>query len=230
MGVGVVKSLSKTIGDELYNEMCDIGNLYLIGGSLRDFKDCKSFDYSRDIDIVVDVRNNENWKKFVNKRGKQKNKFGGYKITLDNAKIDIWSIDKTWAYMNKKVKCERTEYASKLNKTVFLNIDAIYYDVTKKKFHDYAYKKAIRSNVLDIVLADNPEIDLNIARTIALKIHYKLDYSAQLEEFIRKHALNDIAYCKKIYKIINKRYKGTSGGMTEKQVCDELTSIFSRKK
>ncbi|WP_049962411.1 hypothetical protein [Oribacterium sp. FC2011] len=224
MGFGVVKSLSKVIGDELYDELCDIGNLYLIGGSLRDFKRHKNFDFSRDIDVVIDVRNEKKWENFIAENGHQQNKFGGYKIRLSKTKIDIWQIDKTWAYVNKKIACDKSCYVSNLKKTVFFNIDAILYDITQKRFYDYVYKKAIEHNLLDIVLEDNPEIDLNISRAIVLKNQYSLRYSDSLIKFIKKHGRNDEEYYKKIYNIIKKRYNGEI--IKKEQVQLEIQSIF----
>ena len=42
-----------------------------------------------------------------------------------------------------------------LPKTVFLNMDAIIYDMKNDKWYDTEYKKAMETKVLDIILEEN---------------------------------------------------------------------------
>ena len=66
---------------ELFKKLEQYGNLYLIGGVLREFKDHGCIQELRDIDIVVDTLEKENCKVMLNEYEPQINTFGGYKIS-----------------------------------------------------------------------------------------------------------------------------------------------------
>lgn len=168
----------------LFRHFEKYGNLYLIGGVLREYKDSGSFQNLRDIDLVLNVHDEDSCKKELQKYSPKRNRFGGYKIDCGGLILDLWFIEDTWAYREHVVECSADEYNMNLAKTVFLNLDSIVYDWKNETWQDETYRKAMESRVLDTVLEKNPEIPLNILRSLILKQRYQMEYSEKLKNII----------------------------------------------
>lgn len=192
---------------ELFNMLEKAGSLYLIGGVLREFKDNGDILDLRDIDIVIDVEDDECWENILSKFHTNKNRFGGYKLYCSGLIVDIWPLDETWAYKNNIVKCSPEKYAECLADTVFLNIDAIVYDMKNNIWYDRKYQEAMRSRVLDVVLECNPEVPLNVIRAIMLKKRYDMTYSKRLKCIIKKEMNARENFLDMLMNIQVKRYK-----------------------
>lgn len=65
-----------------------------------------------------------------------------------------------------------------------MNIDSIIYDWSEEKWYDAIYQKAMESKILDVVLAENPQLHLNIIRTFVLKNRYHMQLSDKLKQII----------------------------------------------
>ena len=91
--------------------------------------------------------------------------------------------------------------------TVFYNLDSLIYDVKNDVWYDYLYKKAKESNILDIVLEENPHVDLNILRGMIFQNRYHMKYSERLKKLIYERYRNEKEYEKILYTIELKRYK-----------------------
>lgn len=178
----------------LFHDLQKAGDIYLIGGVLREYRDKKTIEELRDVDIIVDVKYPPVWNKIINERQKYKlliNRFDGYKICCKNLLIDTWSLDQTWAYRTKSFQCKSSEYVNNLSKTVFLNIDGIIYDWKRDHWDDIVYMQAMENKMLDIVLSPNPQPELNIVRAFVLQNRYNMFFSESLKEYIKD------LYCKK---------------------------------
>lgn len=192
---------------ELFSMLEKAGSLYLIGGVLREFKDNGDILDLRDIDIVIDVEDDECWENILSKFHTNKNRFGGYKLYCSGLIVDIWPLDETWAYKNNIVKCSPEKYAECLTDTVFLNIDAIVYDMKKDLWYDKGYQEAIKSRILDVVLECNPEVPLNIVRAIVLKRRYNMEFSQRLKSIIRAEKASSDNFIGLLMDIQRKRYR-----------------------
>ncbi|WML44337.1 hypothetical protein [Neobacillus sp. PS3-40] len=159
-------------------------NLLLFGGCIREYYDNKFTIIPRDFDIVLsDLEHDLDFlfQKF-NCIYKQ-NKFGGYKVKLDDLQFDIWEIQNTWAFKEKKVHFQKL---LDLNKTVFLNIDGVFYDLNRGLLFDDGFSNAISTREIDIVLTANPYPELNLARAFRYKYKYNLQFSHQLQYYFDK--------------------------------------------
>lgn len=172
------------LANELFSQLLQAGDIYLIGGALREYCDRADLSYLRDIDIIVDVRNEKRWQQTLKSFPLRQNRFGGYKLCDSGVQIDAWEIGHTWAFREGIIKASHTDYAKLLPETVFLNIDAIVYDWTRERWYDQHYHKAMEDKVLDIVLQKNPQTMLNIVRAFVFQERYQMALSAQLEEVI----------------------------------------------
>ena len=69
------------------------------------------------------------------------------------------------------------------------------------------YEKTKENNVLDIVLEENPYIDLNILRGMILQSTYDMKYSSKIKNIVRDRYQQENNYEKLLYDIEIKRYK-----------------------
>lgn len=168
----------------LFDELVAAGDIYLLGGVLREYLDHHAICELRDIDIVVGVKNRHRWEKTLNTYSVKRNRFGGNKLHCDGLLVDVWAVEKTWAYRENIVKCEPEHYVDRLAETVFLNIDGIIYDWQRDTWDDAEYRDAMRTKVLDVVLPENPQLCLNIFRTFLLQNRYQMQLSERLKAII----------------------------------------------
>ncbi|RXE60467.1 hypothetical protein [Acetivibrio mesophilus] len=177
----IMKYYPKT--DKLLSAISNSGETLLIGGALREFKDNELNKIPRDFDIVVDT-DDCILESILLPYSPQKNRFGGYKVDCNGLIIDVWCLKNTWAFKENIIKCKPEEYSSRLQDTVFLNIDAIVYNLSRDIWYDDKYEEAMRTRILDIVLRENPQLALNIVRTILLKQKYSMQLSQKLRGVI----------------------------------------------
>lgn len=188
---------------ELYKALHQAGDLYLIGGVLREYKDKGDIQELRDIDIIIDVTSEEAWCEILHKYSPVKNSFGGYKMLCRDFVIDVWILKETWAYREGVISCTESERAEYLQETVFLNLDAIIYDIKRDIWYDQIYREAMRSKNIDIVLLKNPQLYLNIIRAFVLKKRYNMSFSERLTGIIKRekelnnNLVNDLLHIQK---------------------------------
>lgn len=214
-----------SITDQLFVELYNIGNLYLIGGVLREFLETGNVKNVRDIDIVISTRLIDKFNEICAKYHAEKNSFSGYKINCDGVTIDVWNIENTWAYRKNIIRCSEEDYLENLPYTVFYNLDSLIYDVKNNVWYDDLYKKAKESNVLDIVLEENPYVDLNILRGMIFQNRYHMEYSERLKKLIRERFRNEKEYAKILYSIELKRYEKEI--LSLKDIEEQLDQILS---
>ena len=171
---------------EIFKKIELAGNIILIGGVLREFLDHNKIQNLRDIDIIVDVKNETQWTSVIENYSLRTNRFGGHKILCQDLLVDVWRIEKTWAFRENIISCSPNDYIRLLPDTVFLNLDSIVYDWTSEEWHHEKYLEGMRSGVIDVVLEKNPYLLLNITRAFVLKERYKMSFSPRLSHLIRK--------------------------------------------
>ena len=65
---------------EIFKKIELAGNIILIGGVLREFLDHNKIQNLRDIDIIVDVKNETQWTSVIDNYSLRTIRFGGHKI------------------------------------------------------------------------------------------------------------------------------------------------------
>jgi hypothetical protein len=176
---------NKSTFQSLFKKITKHGDVLLFGGAIRDILADKT---PRDYDFVVTFRSSF-LEEILASFEFRKNRFGGYKLVLDGIKIDIWSIDDTWAFRNKLISSS----PENLTKTVFLNIDSIAVNLCRGNVYAKRYREAIEKNLLDIVLEKNPFPELCVLRALIFKCTNNINISKNLREFIVKwkHGVNE---------------------------------------
>lgn len=173
---------------ELFSQLLQAGDLYLIGGILREFCDNGALVSLRDIDIIVDVKNQAVWQNAIAGYALRSNRFGGHKLYCSDLLVDAWAIDQTWAFREGIINANRNDYIKLLPETVFLNIDAIIYDWTRDYWQNQYYLKAMKDRMLDVILPENPQIALNLVRAFVLQERYHMALSSRLQEIVCSQA------------------------------------------
>lgn len=129
------------------------GDIYIFGGILRDLAMLGSRGFSSDVDIVVIGQINELFH-FLKKYDARLNKFGGFRLHVDNWPVDIWQAEETWAVKNNIIEYQGI---SSLLGTTILNWDSILMNWrTDKILYKENYFEDICSGTMDIVLFENP--------------------------------------------------------------------------
>lgn len=190
---------------DFYHKMLDVGDVYIMGGTARELKNKKSIKTLKDIDFCIYIKDQIEFERIINDYIYRCNAYDGYKILNSEILLDIWDIKNTWGFKNGLVKVNNDDYFEKLVDTVFLNIDALVYDVSNDRWNDHIYNSAIKNKKLDIVLKDNPFVELNILRAIILKKQYGMQYSDELKNLIL-HYSDQPNFLNLLMQIQTKRY------------------------
>lgn len=189
----------------LYEMLIQAGDVYVMGGLLREYKDKDKIVELRDADFTIDIKNRKVWDELLRRVPHKRNHFGGYKFLCSGFIIDIWDVKKTWAFEKQVIKVENNNYFEYLSKSVFLNLDAIIYDLTNDKWNDLIYQNAVKNGELEIVLRENPFKELNILRAMVLREKYNMRYSEELAKMILDCSAED-TFLKDIMEIQEGRY------------------------
>lgn len=179
------------------------GDVYLFGGLLRDLALLGGKGFNSDIDIVVEG----NWSRcveYLKHLGAKKNKFGGYRLIIDDWPVDIWSAPESWAIRQGLVPYKGI---ASLMETTVLNWDAILMNWRTGTFiFRNNYFEDLKNRFLDIVLKENPD---PLGMAVRVFRHFCLKDAKQ----ISPSAAEYLADCTKAYSFdeIIKREKRSYG-------------------
>lgn len=192
---------------EIFRNLKAAGNLCLIGGVLREYRDKGDIQQLRDIDIIIDITCEKIWMEFLDKYHPARNSFGGYKVLCQDFILDVWILRETWAYRENIISCAPEDYIRYLPETVFLNLDAVIYDLKNDVWYDQKYQEAVKKNEIDVVLEKNPQIMLNIVRAFVLKKRYAMSFSKKLINIIEREKCTNGHFIKHLMDVQEERYK-----------------------
>lgn len=201
---GLKKRLDWFLNSDLYgrkqarvflDDLSNIGEITIFGGMLRDLSITGNLEFKSDIDVVIDIETSlESSRKFqslISNWPVKRNKFGGYRISLSNWKLDVWRLKDTWAFKNYHVKCEGFE---SLCKTTFFNWDAIIYHYKQKKIVAIEnYIDSINQKVLDINLLETPNDMAIVVKALRYQEMYNVVFSPRLAHFLY-NVVKDISF------------------------------------
>ena len=191
---------------ELFKMLLKTGEVYAVGGMLREFKDNGKIIDLRDADFSVYIKNREMWNELLEKIPYTRNNFGGYKFLCSGFIIDVWNVKETWAFRENIIEVEEEKYFEKLAQSVFLNLDAIVYDFINDRWNDMIYQQAMEKRELGVVLKSNPFVELNILRAMVLRKRYDMFYSNELKDLIATYSVKN-NFCNILMEMHKRRYK-----------------------
>ncbi|MGE7794968.1 hypothetical protein [Lysinibacillus fusiformis] len=166
---------------DMYTNIFNKFDSCLIGGAIRDF--CID-STPKDLDFVINISNRELFN-YISKYDYKINKFGGYKICLNDLIVDIWSIDNHWAFKNNILNksIENLEY------TTFYNIDSLVFNVKSNTLYSDCFLDGYKNKLLDITLKKeyfhlNPNVISNVYKAVKLVDQLGLDLSKTTYEYL----------------------------------------------
>ncbi|MGF2145374.1 hypothetical protein ACQUEF_08405 [Vagococcus fluvialis] len=220
----VEKQIKKYALEDFFIGMSHYGDLQIFGGFARDLY-LKVNSPIRDIDIVFDNTQNLNLYHLLAKFTKniKINKFKGYKIEINDIKIDIWNKQDTWAFKENLLDISY----SGLEETTYLAMDSIYYNYTKQIWNTKKFDDVISKRELDIVLLENPNKELNLTKNLVQKKKYEeiLNFEFEFSDLMKNEYL-EYAETNDVINIYNKQISRYEEEFYSKQELYELINSF----
>lgn len=166
------------------------GTAYVVGGYFRDLLNNKT---SRDIDIIIDLDNVRLLDIVAGlKSNYTVNRHGGIKLQLENTDVDLWSLEKNWAFKNKLVKLNENDKLLSIAKGCFFNYDSLVINLHNASYSTRYYNDFLNTNTLDILQKSsmyknlNPTVEANIIRAYYIKQKFNVSFSENLTDYIIK--------------------------------------------
>jgi len=163
---------------------------YIVGGFLRDLMLYGTSASPRDIDIVFDGVPADKVEFFFWNHKERRNRFGGLRLKLGDCPFDMWSLEDTWAFRNKKV--HQLEFST-FPQTTFLNIDAVAFR-WKKDSEDEIFSngffEGILSRTLEINLEENPFPETCALRSLMVASALNFGIGPKLAAYISHYSKN----------------------------------------
>lgn len=107
---------------------------------------------------------------------------------------------------------------------MFLNIDSIVYNLNTENYYDEKYELAMNTKELDIVLEENPYIELNLLRAILFKRKYSMKFSARLKNILNKFVHSNNNYLDIMEELQKSHYNSIK--INKNELKNEINSII----
>lgn len=164
------------------------GRLSIFGGFLRDLLLREARFVPRDLDLVVGQIDDRCLAEIVRPFLVRRTRFGGYQLLLDGRRVDIWSLEHTWAFVMGLV---RPASFAELPLTTFLNIEAVVAEVGEQgigEVWEEGFFRAIDTRILNVNLAENPYPALCVVRSLVVAKKFQMSIERNLAEYIVRYA------------------------------------------
>ena len=134
------------------NSTSEKNEILVFGGLVRDIALFGISGFDSDIDLVFTGPPSE-LERLINSTFKE-NKFGGYRGRIGSWPVDIWSLEKTWAFKKGLIPLKSNE---SLLDTTFTNWDSIYFEWRNRKIIcPEFYFQELQEGYLNLNLKENP--------------------------------------------------------------------------
>lgn len=176
---------------ELLEYLKSCTDVFIFSGIIRDF--FLNIDSIRDLDIVLGKKIDfEFIKNYIfSDMTVNVNSFGGYKITINEFRIDVWTIENTWGIINEKKNATR----SSLINSAFFNFSAILFHFNTDEFYcNDVFVNFLNTKEIDIVYEKNPNIPLCFVNALYYKNKLSMPLSAKLKRWIKCNFSPDLDF------------------------------------
>ncbi len=157
---------------------------YLFGGVLRDLLILGRRQRPRDIDVVV-AGESRQLDPDLAPNIRHKNRFGGFRLELSRWNVDVWQLEKTWAFQHNAHLLPQPE---NLPRTTFLNVEAVAVSIghhgRAESIYEHNFFRAIQTKTIDINFEDNPYPALATVRALATAFRIQFTLSPNLARYI----------------------------------------------
>lgn len=205
----------------LFNRLGEYGDLILVGGAIRDYANRIK---PRDIDIIVDCKTS-NLDDALESYSYRKNRFGGYKVFIENTELDIWSISNNWAFREKILE----EKFENISRGAFYNFDSLAFNINSSYLDADIYIQAMNEKILDIILEDeyidlNPNPEINIVRAFIIRKYWNFEFSRRVIDYITSWSNKCTNPIEALHKAELKHYG--KARLTPEDFCFQLLADF----
>jgi hypothetical protein len=208
---------------------------FLCGGAVRDIllSDNLNKIVPRDLDIILGYTDIKNIADSFSDFTKKWNCYGGVSIQVKDWSIDMWSLQKTWAFEKKYVEGKGF---SDFPKTTFLNIEAVTIQLfgkrgKKRKIYSKGFFEAILDKTIEINLEESPNPPICVVRSLSVAKKFKFAIGPKLAGYITHYA-NKIGL-EKLLELYQVRYRSTHFSINELYSCikaiEEQLRVSSKK-
>lgn len=166
---------------------------YLFGGVVRDlalYGKNKLADKDADIDIVCAARGcaaGPFFSRLEREHGVSRNRFGGFRLTTQHWKVDLWAAEDTWAFREGKFGYNSVE---SLLETTITNWEAVLFrlDGGSLVYKD-GYFTDIQEGFLDVVFSENPNLLGMYVRIMRACIDWPVRYLSEKTRDVVRDAI-----------------------------------------
>lgn len=145
----------------------------------------------RDIDIVLSGIRVHDIKVQFERYVSRETRFGGVQLVRKNWQLDLWPLDKTYAFHNGGSEPQFPD----LPKTTFLNLEAVAIDVWPQSGKpraiysgDDQFFRGILTRTIELNNEDNPFPQLCVARALVIASDLQWKVGPKLIKYIRNHS------------------------------------------
>jgi hypothetical protein len=164
----------------LQTEFMPLGDVFVIGGLVRDIARFGKTRFKSDVDLVL-AAPPKTVERFAARLNATPNRFGGFGVKTGNWKIDFWSLRNTWAHREGHVFIRNEK---DLLKCTFFDIDSVVYNLNSRELvAEACYLDRIHDRSIDINLRPNPSEDGNLLRAVRRVLSWNLTPGPALREF-----------------------------------------------
>lgn len=160
--------------DSFMNRLTKCCEVYIVGGFVRDLIVYgKRAVLSRDLDIVVNVTDWDAFYVLVSSTKHRMNRFGGYKIYMEDCEIDLWELKNSFG-IEKKNDVRDVDFLNSMR----LNIDKVVFNYTQGRGLYRDLESFISDGTIDMKIEDymfDLETDYVLLSMVRC-YYYKLKY------------------------------------------------------
>ena len=169
---------------DFLNSVMSVGRLALIGGAVRDVARQGVLGFKSDLDFVLHKGDVSEFYHVMREYGARKNTFGGFRVELGRARIDIWALEDTWA---RRVGLRNVTSLVDLVDCTFFDWDAVIFDIdTGSLISRPNYLTLIASRTLELNLEENPNPKGSLVRAIRRRAMWRVFFGPRLRSFVER--------------------------------------------
>jgi hypothetical protein len=170
------------------NRASRIGEVYIIGGMLRDLHLAGNGAFCSDIDFVLSGCSEAEFAQFMLDLGGVPNRFGGYRVSLRKWMVEMWRLEDTWAH--RAGHCSISA-AQDLAKATFFDWDAILYKLAEEQLIvEPGYFNRLGSRVLEVRLLHNPNQFGNVVRALRYAFKWNAIFGPRLARLVLRYIVD----------------------------------------
>jgi hypothetical protein len=167
------------------NISASLPDTVIFGGMLREFALGNARKFTSDIDLVSAASSGAIAAAIADYLP-TRNKFGGFRFTVNQRRFDIWALQDTWAFKRGHAGPPSFE---NLLKTSFFNLDAAFFHLGSRQVTTHeGYEQWIATSLLEISLEPNLQPANMVRRALDLVINNQLTVGHRLAQFLAAHA------------------------------------------